>query len=526
MLGLPFDLSWGAVILGAIALYVVQRAWTYYRDLRTVSFLPGMTFPASHFSIPGSLLPSSKWNPGLAVAWKRRHTMYADSPVEMTRILGFLTGRPCLFTNSPEVIRQMLGNKAPWDKLQETVNTLAPLGANVFATMRDEWPRHRKAVAPGFNGRLYANVWTETIDTYYDCMTSEKWEKETEFIMTDVTAITSKFALFLIAKCGFGIDLAWNEEVGERVSGMSLAECFEITSVNTVILSFVPHWMYRLPVPALRRLYEASSSLQGIVQGIIDQRRAEGFHNESQAKDVFTLLLAANELEKGSKGALSDQELISNVFLLLLAGHETTSKSLAATLGELACHPEEQQRAYDEVMSVVKDGKNPTYEDFERLPFIQGCFQEALRMYPSVLFTTRCPIEDVVLQVPCKDGGSVPLHLARGTPVNLDFAGVGYNARVYPEPYAFKPARWLDSTTEPLLAFSYGPRVCIGRKFAVVESTAVLALLLRDYKVELVLKGGQTVEEWRAAWVDHTELKVGFGHKQFPLKFTRRSGSL
>ncbi|KZO93599.1 cytochrome P450 [Calocera viscosa TUFC12733] len=523
MLSLPFNLSWPIVIVGAVFIYVLHRALTYYRDLRNVSFLTGMTFLASSFSIPGALLPASNWNPGIQVTWKWRHTMYKDSPVEMTRIIGLVNGRPNMYTNSPEVVKQILGNKAPWDKFQESVNSLAPFGPNVFATMQDEWPRHRKAVAPGFNGRLYASVWSETVNTYYDCLAAEKWEKEGEFVMPDVTAITSKFALYLIAKCGFGIHLSWNEDVGQRVKGMSLPECFEVTSSSVIILSFLPHWMYRLPVPALRRLYEASNILESILQGIIDQRRAEGFANEDQAKDVFSLLLAANELEKGSRGALSDRELRSNVFLLLLAGHETTSKALAATLGELACHPEEQQRAYDEIMSVVTGGKDPTYDAFERLPFVQGCFQEALRMYPSALMIMRRPLEDTVLQVPNRKGVSVPIHIPKGQAVTLDFTGIAYNARVYKDPYAFKPARWLDPATEPLLTFSYGPRVCIGRKFALVESTAVLTLLLRDYKVEPMLNEGQSVEEWHAAWVENVEAAVGFGHKRFPLKMIRRS---
>ncbi|KZT55757.1 cytochrome P450 [Calocera cornea HHB12733] len=483
-----------------------------------------MTFLASVFSVPGAMLPSSSLNPGMAVNWKWRHTMYKKSPIEMTPVIGILIGRPMLYTNSPEVTKQILGNKAPWDKFQETVNALAPMGPNVFATMRDEWPRHRKAVAPGFNTGLYASLWRETISTYYDCLATEKWENQKEFIMTDVPAVTSKFALYLISKCGFGIHLSWNGDVGERIKGMSLQECFEVTSSSVIILSFIPQWMYRLPIPALRRLYDASNILETILQGIIDQRRVEGF-NETEGKDVFSLLLAANELEKGSKDALSDRELRSNVFLLLLAGHETTSKAIAATLGELACHPEEQQRAYEEIMSVSSKGKDPIYDDFERLSFIQGCFMEGLRMYPSALVTTRRAMEDTVLHVPGKDGTSVPLHIREGTAVNMDYCGIAYNSRVYPDPYAFKPARWLDPATEPLLNFAYGPRVCIGRKFAIVESTAVLTLFIRDYTFEPVLKEGQTVEEWHAAWVDHTEPSVGFGHKQFPLKMTRRGVS-
>ncbi|EJT98662.1 cytochrome P450, partial [Dacryopinax primogenitus] len=505
----------------------------------SVSFVPGLTFPASAYSIPGAMLPSSEWNPGMLFGWRWRDRFYNDSPMEMASQIGLLNGEPILYANSPEVAKQLLGNKAPFDKLKESVQSLSPFGPNVFATMSAEWPRHQTAMSPGFNGRLYSSVWTETKKTYYDFLTTEKWENEREFIMPDVTAVTSKFALYLIAKCGFGIDLSWNEDVGERIRGMSLPECFEITSSSVLILSFLSHWTYSLPIPALRRLYNASNILETIFKGIIDKRRVEGFGNTSEDKDIFSLLLAANELEKGSKGALSDRELVSNVFLLLLAGHgsstllnvfllllaghETTSKSLAATLGELACNPEVQQHAYDEIMSVIKEGSDPTLDDFEKLPFVQGCFQEALRMYPTAHVLMRRPVEDTVLQVPSRQGGVVPLSVPSGQVVALDFFGIGYNARVYKDPKSFNPARWLDPATEPLLNFSYGPRVCIGKKFAVVEVTGVLALLLRDYKVEPILKDGQTIADWHAAWVENVEAVIGFGHKRFPLKFTRRS---
>ncbi|EJT98659.1 cytochrome P450 [Dacryopinax primogenitus] len=399
-----------------------------------------------------------------------------------------------------------MGNKAPWDKFQETVDALAPLGPNVFATKQNEWPRHRKVVSPAFNGLLYQAVTTETIATYYDCLATQKWEKEREFIMSDVPAITSKFALYLVAKCGFGIHLTWNEEVGERVDGKSLPECFDVTSRSVVFLSLLPRWMIRSPIPAMRRLYEASNILEKIVQDIIDKRRAEGLGDEKQAKDIFSMLLSANDLEKGSAGALSDRELVSNVFFLLLAGHETTGKALAATLGELACNPHHQQRAYEEVMSVLPDGRDPSYTDIDRLPFVQACFMEGLRMFPSVPNTMRGPIEDTVLQN--KQGGITPFRVPKGTPVTLDFFGLSYNERVYPEPDTYKPERWLDPKTEPLSTFSYGPRVCIGKRFAMVESTCLLALLL------LACIMGENVES-----------VVGFGHKRFALSFTRRNAT-
>ncbi|EJT98664.1 cytochrome P450 [Dacryopinax primogenitus] len=303
MISLPFGLSWPVVILGLVVLYAIERAIAYYKALRDVSFLPGLTFPASMYSIPGSLLLSNEWNFGLTFNWRWRDRFYKLSPIEMTRQIGLFVGRPMMYTNSPEVVKQILAYKAPWDKLRESVQSVSPLGPNVFATTRHEWPRHRKAVSPGFHGQFGR--------------------------MSEVTAVTSKFALYLIAKCGFGTRLSWNEDVGERVGGHVPSRVLRGHQwlCDPIVL------LAQLVIP-LRRLYDASKALEGILQGIIDKRRTEGFGDTSQDKDIFSLLLAANELEKGSKGALSDPELISNVFLLLLAGHETTSKAFAATLGD------------------------------------------------------------------------------------------------------------------------------------------------------------------------------------------------
>jgi len=200
----------------------------------------------------------------------------------------------------------------------------------------------------------------------------------------------------------------------------------------------------------------------------------------------------------------------------------TTSRALAATLGLLACHPEEQQKAYDEIRSVLKDEEDPTFDDFDRLPLVAGCFEEGLRLFPSVLSFIRLAPDDTAISVPNKDGTRTPIAVKKDQMVTIDFAGIGYNPRIYPNPHAFMPSRWLDPSTEPLLNFSYGPRVCVGRKFALVESVAVLTLMLRDYKIEPILKPGETLQQWRSGWENNVEAFVGFGHKGFPLQFSRR----
>ena len=97
------------------------------------------------------------------------------------------------------------------------------------------------------------------------------------------------------------------------------------------------------------------------------------------------------------------------------------------------------------------------------------------------------------------------------------------NPRYFPEPEEYKPSRWygLSSDSELFSAFSIGARACIGRKFATVEAVALLAVLLRDWKVELLLKEGETNEAWRYRVLD-AKFAMTLGVKDVPLKFSRR----
>lgn len=100
---------------------------------------------------------------------------------------------------------------------------------------------------------------------------------------------------------------------------------------------------------------------------------------------------------------------------------------------------------------------------------------------------------------------------AKGAAIFLDVIGACYNARSYVDPYAFNPRRWapetssakseLDTDAEASLdsffGFSAGPRVCLGKKFSTVEATCFLSNILRDWKFDVKLEGGETVREWQ-----------------------------
>ena len=124
---------------------------------------------------------------------------------------------------------------------------------------------------------------------------------------------------------------------------------------------------------------------------------------------------------------------------------------------------------------------------------------------------------------------------------------LAYDAETYPDPYSFKPERWLSdegnekktsitrdmdageisggssmNSLNGFIGFSIGPRTCIGHKFAKVEAVALLTNLIREWRVEPVKEPGETNVEWRKRYLSSPKFKVTLTFGDVPLRFFRR----
>jgi len=366
----------------------------------------------------------------------------------------------------------------------------------------------------------------ETLRVYHDMIRIEGWSNKESSTVLNIPAITSKIALHLIASCGFGLPLTWEDAVGEKIRGLSLSECFDISSNAVLFQAFLPKWVWRLPFKAIQKVTEANLVLESIVQRIIEKRRIDGPSPlaESNEKDVFSLLMTANDAEKDNRNVLTDKELVANVFLLMLAGHETTSRALTSTLGLLACHPGAQDLAYQEIIRVTGGIRDPTFEDYDSLPYVLGCMLEGMRLFPSITGLPRQAAVDTLLTIEDNGGSTSTLPVKKGTIINMDFINASFNEKYYSSPFAYDPSRWLDPAIEQGVNFSYGPRVCVGKKFALTEGVAFLSMLVKDYKLEPVLEAGEDLAGWRARCLDgNVTMTVGFGPGNFPLTLVKRA---
>jgi len=425
----------------------------------------------------------------------------------------------------------ILSDMNAWPKPDVAV-TLNMMGRNVLTAQGDQWRLHRRAITPAFSNETHIDVWDTTRNLYYQMLDTEEWRSGDHHYFTEVSKYTTRLALLVIAACGFNMHLQWNE-AGSSDGLTSPIDNAVVTVSSTIVERLNFAWVFSLPIEGLRKVDRAWHDLHFWLTREVRTKKGEllnvmkmsGDSKGEYERNVFGRLIAAS-IENG-KG-FDDAEVVGNLFIFFFAGHETTAWTLANTLALLASHPDEQERLYQHIISVIGD-REPAHTDFNDLAPVLSCFYEALRLYPTAHLMLRTPVEDTVLSDPhlISSGGGV--LIPKGVIVMLDLIGASRNTRLYPDAEAFNPSRWSSTSEtskhlfEHFFGFSAGPRVCVGKRFAQFEAACFLTLVLRDWKIDIKLNEGETPEGWRDRVMKPVLLATMRMERDVPLQFTRRS---
>jgi cytochrome P450 len=227
---------------------------------------------------------------------------------------------------------------------------------------------------------------------------------------------------------------------------------------------------------AMQQIVAAREELQGALLELIDARRRATSSTDAAQADVLGMLVRARD-EAGE--ALSDEQLLAHVNILLVAGHETTTTLGAWLLYLLGGYPEYVERIRSELRTVLGErDAELTTESLHALPVLSAAIREAGRLKSPVLLLPRGVVSEFEF------GG---YRIPAGTPVFLAIAGGHHLPNVFAEPERFDPDRFLPPREEDrknpygLVTFGGGPRICLGINFAQVEVTALIAHVLRRF---------------------------------------------
>ncbi|CCM03425.1 uncharacterized protein FIBRA_05556 [Fibroporia radiculosa] len=518
--------SMGVKFVNGLQVSVVDNG--IEEDSHVVNHWPGVRCAVAPTSRLGILNPL---NSGLTWLWmKRSFDFYEQFGTDTISMVPFIAGKPQFYTANVDVARQVVGGGAQAAWIKPPSPLLDEWGTNLFTAERDVWLRHRKIIGPAFNNDMYSLVWEQTVGIYHDIVKHEGWLDRMIVQIPIVQNFTSKLAFLIIAVCGFGMKASWSDETNTHRGDMSISEALRIFTMPSVF-RFFPAFASKWPIKALREISTARHLLDSYMRDQVDERRelvkTQITMNEESGRDIFSLLVRANELNARSaqdwKMMLTDNELISNVFLLLFAGHETTAHTLAATFALLAVHQDVQDDIHRQIIDVVGPDRDPTADEYHKLNKVLNAFYEAGRMFPASFLMVREAAEDTSLVIPnSPGGGETTIVVPQGTGMIIDTLGMENNPRYYPEPTKFMPSRWEGEDKADLVTgFSFGQRNCIGRRFSQTEAVAFLTMWLRDWKVEPLLNPGETINGWRARVLE-AQFFFTLGVKDVPILLKRR----
>ncbi|EFI27130.1 614/534 cytochrome P450 [Coprinopsis cinerea okayama7 len=387
--------------------------------------------------------------------------------------------------------KEILSSRSRFPKPVELYDKLEIYGPSVVTTEDEEWRKYRRLVAPGFTDRNNRFVWRESVRVVRE-LVGDVWGWKEDgggqrVVVEHCNEITLAIALSVLGSAVFGAKTSWNQE--NEVAGgghkLTFKKAIHDACGNIMMKAAIPDWLLGMGVSERLEGIRVSFEEVGVYMKEMLRERVES--GDMDRDDLFSILLKNTRGEVKSE-TLDDVELFGNIFILLVAGHETTAHALCFAFALLALYQDEQEALYEHIKSVLPDGRDP-----------DSVFNEALRLFPPVPWVPKYAAEDTTLVIGNPKGETKTIAIPKGTNLSVDMAGLHYNlliyvtgvvgdaARYWKDPHAFKPERFLGEwDKDAFIPFSAGARACLGRKFSETEAVAVITMLIQKYKVTVL----------------------------------------
>lgn len=362
--------------------------------------------------------------------------------------------------NDPALLDEVLKSRPlAFPKSGRVAAGLKPLlGNSVFLTNGATWQRQRRIIDPAFEGgRLHDTfpaMWAAGRAALARLGQGGRVEIEQE---------CSHAAADVIFRTLFSVPI--EDDMAAQVFARFRA--FQRDQPILNLAAFVPG-LPRLMRPRTRR---AARDIRALIAAMV-ARRAREIAAGTAPDDLCTKIMTTRDPQTGA--TFTPEEMVDQVAIFFLAGHETSASALAWALYLLATHPEWQARVAQEAQAL-----SPDFGCVRGLRVTRDVFREALRLYP--------PVPMMVRETTRREhwrGRDVP----RRAQVVLSPWHLHRHARLWERPDDFDPARWQSAAGQrcartAYMPFSAGPRVCTGAGFAMVEGPLLLAMLVGRYQL-------------------------------------------
>ncbi|KAF9530340.1 cytochrome P450 [Crepidotus variabilis] len=504
-------------ILLALAVHLVLSV---RRARKRVGNQPGRTFFLAAANILANFFPRVKYiNTGLNWGFLEKHDIFAKHGQDVLSLTGIYPyPQVDILLADAGAVKEVTTCRARFPKPIEQYGVLGFFGGNIIVSEGNRWKKYRKISAPAFSDRNNKLVWEEAAQITED-MIEEIWHNGEIVHVNNFLEVTLPIALFVIGVAGFGKRMSWEDEEIPEDHSMTLKQALHVVTTDFIVRILLPNWALSL-TRRFRLVRESFDELKQYMNEMIKERRNAP---NLIRHDLFSNFIEANDDD--GRAVLDEDEIVGNIFMFLVAGHETTAHTLCFTFALLALYPDEQEKVFRQINSLMPRGRKPSYNEMPNFTYSMAVFYETLRMFPPVNFIPKSAAEDTSLSTTNNNGQPTTLPIPKGTNVTILVPALHYNPRYWKDPHSFKPQRFLeDWPRDAFLPFSAGPRACIGRKFFETEGIAILITLVSKYKISVKEEpqfAHETFEE-RKARVLKTTTGFTLCPVRVPLTFTRR----
>ena len=360
-------------------------------------------------------------------------------------VVSFRMGpRRIYLLRRPDHLRHVLvDNQQNYQKGMGLRHAIELLGSGLLTSEGAQWARQRKDVGPVLSSD--ANI--QRFAARASEIAARRISRWTSGAEIDMAREAVLLGVAITGSAMLGCNL---EDVAEQIA----------EDLNAISADAMRRMTAALPGPWLRMSKEARAAI-GRMDELVHNRLRQALAN---GETCFPGLLAS---ARGNARELRDQ-----VLTLLLAGHETTASTLSWAFHLLAQHPQVQTRVHDEI-SAVLGGRVPAMSDVAKLSYTSMVLHETMRLYPAVWLLPRRSVKaDVV-------GG---YEIPGASDVLLSVYSMHRHPEFWTAPDEFVPERFsAGASYRAYMPFGAGPRMCVGRRLGILETTITLAAALRRF---------------------------------------------
>ncbi|MEE9453884.1 MAG: cytochrome P450 [Paracoccaceae bacterium] len=400
-----------------------------------------------------------------------RQDMFSSQPARLYRAWMAEARAPfyrSFLVNEPTLVHRVLVEEPDnFPKSELVADTLrALLGESIFATKGAQWRAQRDIIDPAFKG-CPRQAFTSMHDAGQDAIA--RLQKLTD-APVEMEFVTSFLAADIIFRTLFSKPLTQSSAIAVFEAFRAYQKTQPLWNIPTLLR--LPKWVPRM---RSKQAKKHAATIRALLVDLVAERRLE-ITAGTAPDDLATSLMTATDPKTG-KG-FSESQMVDQVAIFFLAGHETSASALAWAFYLLAMDPDVQDKVAAE-SRLLSDPPAPG--DLSKLRFTKDVFHEVLRLYPPVPMYLRDAVTPTEFR-----GRKIP----KGSMVIVSPWHLHRHERLWEHPDQFDPKRWQTDNgctrkRDAFIPFSAGPRVCPGAGFARIEGVLMIAMFIRAFRFEL-----------------------------------------